>query len=258
MPRGVYALGPNKGRGKDWPDAVVERIRTHMATGGTYRTLLAILREEHGYITTRNALIGKAHRMGVQSQNTMRNAAAIRDTHARQKNDRRLVPKQLKIRKPVPETKTLLRADNDPVGKTHGDGYRRKHKPEDIARARLGFIPQIVEDAPDITKPFGELKRDECRWPTAHDASMACGDRATIGSYCDKHALLAYRTMPTRRRNASIRKEQDSERLYRARLDREASDTIEHFIGSPMMHIGLTRPVDALVSNILEDEDDEQ
>ena len=221
MPRGVYALRKNTGSGREWPDPVVSTLRTMLATGSSYNEIVAAVRKQHGFVTTKNALVGKANRLGLRSQNKMHNDVAIKDTLQRRKQDRRIK---------IDGQSSLLRDDNDPIGKTHGPGFKRKHKPEDIAEARKGHVPRIIEQKPATSKPFADLRRGECRWPTTDDCTMACGDKATVGSYCNKHAVLAYRTMPTRKRNAVIVKKQE--------FDRDADATIEHFLsvgtsGSP-------------------------
>lgn len=264
MPRGVYVLGNNAGRGKDWPDDVVACMKKYMAAGGTYAGLLVKLRNEYGYTTTRNALIGKAHRLGIVSQNKMKNEDAIKDTLERRKQDRRMQPKTrdertpMKVRKQKPVE--MLRDDAKPSG-PHPTGhvFRRKRKLEEIKLARKGHIPAIVESSPDTSKPFGELRRGECKWPTSLDASMACGGKATIGPYCDKHAVLAYRIMPTRKRHAVIGKEQDIDRIHRALTDAEADAAVQHFLDAPRA-IGIVPDpvVTAFVEQIIaEDEDDD-
>jgi hypothetical protein len=53
-------------------------------------------------------------------------------------------------------------------------------------------------------KSFLELGRGECRWPADTNATLACGDPAKVGSYCLRHAKIAYRTMPTVSRNKRV------------------------------------------------------
>jgi len=231
MPRGVYKLYQNVGgRGQEWPDAVVSTLQTEIPLGMSASKLVDILRTRHAYNTTRNAIIGKAYRLGLAFTTRMNNEGAVKAALKARKQDRRLVPKAPKPKnvKPV-EERSLLRDDGSSVPGNTGTTFRRRRRSmQEIEVARKGHIPAIVESAPDTSKPFGDLNRHECRWPTANDASMACGARATIGSYCDKHAVLAYRTMPTRKRNASITKVQDIDKG--SRYDAEADATIRHFL----------------------------
>lgn len=228
MPRGVYGNGVT--HGQEWPEDVLETVRRELDGGATYKEVLSAINERHpSFHTTRNAIIGKANRMGWYSQNTMRNAQGVKDALSQRKKDPRISIKPAKY----VEEKTLLREDTRPdVAVNNGAvGFRRRTK-EEIEVARKGHIPAIVESAPRASKPFSELKRGECKWPTAIDASMACGRNATCGAYCDDHASIAYRTPPTRKRHAIIGKEQDIDRARRLRIDAEAEATIAHFLDS--------------------------
>lgn len=228
MPRGVYGNGVT--HGQEWPKDVLETVQRELADGATYSEVLKSINKRHpSFHTTRNAIIGKANRMGWYSQNKMRNAQGVKDALEQRKKDPRVIVKPAKY---VKEETTLLREDTRPdVAVNNGAvGFRRRTK-EEIEVARKGHIPAIVESSPSASKPFADLKRDECKWPTALDASMACGRKATCGAYCDQHASIAYRTPPTRKRHATIGKEQDIDRARRLRIDAEAEATIEHFIG---------------------------
>lgn len=269
MPKGVYKLVPNRGgRGQEWPDAVIQTLLTQIPLGASAAQLVKTLKDRHGYTTTRNAIIGKAHRLGLSFVTKMKNEEGVRDALNRRKQDRRLQPKPVKPVKPVQyvEEKTLLREDGQTRALENNGalGFRRRTKKE-IEDARKGHIPAIVESAPRSTKPFAELKHDECKWPTAIDASMACGRKATCGAYCDAHASIAYRTPPTRKRHATIRKEQDIDAARRRKIDADAEATIAHFLDSRDVpgisdhrrsgdDLGLG-VVDAFITEVLNDDD---
>ena len=51
-----------------------------------------------------------------------------------------------------------------------------------------------------------------------------CGAPSTCGAYCDRHAQVAYRVMPTKRRNRGYHKD-DQE--FRNRLSHEADALLE-------------------------------
>jgi hypothetical protein len=67
----------------------------------------------------------------------------------------------------------------------------------------------------DSNKPTGELRIEAvggpdpaarvcvelCQWPMTN----GCHNEATIGAYCDEHAGIAYRLMPTVKRNRTFR-----------------------------------------------------
>lgn len=59
----------------------------------------------------------------------------------------------------------------------------------------------IIEDAPPTSMASADLDyRYQCPWPTSEDASQSCGSPVTCGAYCARHAKMAYRVMPTERR----------------------------------------------------------
>lgn len=260
MPKGVYKRvdGVGRNHGRVWPDDVVATLQRELAAGKTYAQVLKAVHQQHPHFrTTRNALIGKATRMGFKSKNEMRNAQGVKASLERRKADPRLKPTKPGL--VVSEGSALLREENEVVGPTHGPGWKRKHKLEDIERARQGYIPQIVEVAPRTSKPYGDLKRGECKWPTADDASMACGRAATCGAYCDEHASIAYRSMPSRKRHARFDKVQDIDRGRT--LDHEVEATLQHFLDNDkpiglatFTSTGFEQPLlDAVVEDILDD-----
>lgn len=258
MPRGVYRTTKNTGHGRVWPDDVLETLRQELDGGASYKELLATMRAKHPtFHATRNSLIGKAHRLGLRSTNKMKNEKAINAMREARKRDARLNPKppRVRVKKPKVEKPVELLRDNSApqVYRRQGD-WKRYRSPEHIANARKGYIPPVVESAPDTSKPFSDLKRGECRWPTAMDASMACGGKATCGAYCDKHGLIAYRTMPTRKRHALMGKEQDIDRARRQLIDAEAEATIAHFLEGPPI-TGIAH-VDSFIREEILDDDD--
>jgi hypothetical protein len=229
MPRGVYITRTNTGHGRDWPQPVLDDLASLLDAGKSYEFIRAHMVKAHHYVTTKNALIGKAHRLGLFSRNRMAPAATA--ALERKKADPRMKPER---KKPVPKAKpesSLLRKEGDPGAKA--TGYRRLRSQKEIAIARKGYIPPATPSAPSTATSFGDLARHQCRWPCTHDATMACGGKATIGSYCDEHAVIAYRTMPTKRRNASIRKEPDIDRERARAFDAECNAAIEHYLDKP-------------------------
>jgi hypothetical protein len=265
MPRGVYVLRTNTGvtNGQLWPDEVVETCKQEIAKGTSFVKLVPVLLRLHNFATTKNAIAGKMSRLKVRAVNKMRNGDAVRHAKTARKTDKRLKPARTERQKfdapALLDERTgavvqgvageaVLRGDNERGG-GHASGWKRRYKPDDIAEARKGYIPPVVEAQPEQSKPFSELRRGECRWPTAIDCSHACGSPATIGSYCARHAAIAYRTMPTRSRHASITKKQDIDK----QRDIEAERALDHFLDSDRpISIGV---VPLLEHIITEDED---
>jgi hypothetical protein len=133
---------------------------------------------------SRNAVIGKMHRKGFECG---RGDGLPRSRKA----------KTVKAKTPR-KTSSSTQKNSSRLG-----SWRTSSKGE---RTPPKVIP-IVEDRPATSVPlFGTDERD-CKWPTSADVlSMeVCGQASTIGAYCDKHAMLAYRQMPSQSRVGSFR-----------------------------------------------------
>ena len=149
-----------------WTAERIEQLRSFVATGLTCSQIAA----EIG--VSRNAVIGKIHRLGLSSGRPA--GAPARTCPPRARPPRASAQRQL-LR--------LLYADT----------------------------PYVPGEAVAAVDPVGsmqrcsllELERDNCRWPVGNpDAAdfAFCGNAAAAGfSYCAGHARMAYR-MPARRR----------------------------------------------------------
>lgn len=100
-------------------------------------------------------------------------------------------------------------------------------------------------------------------WPTSTDVSCmeVCGQRVVAGAYCARHALLAYRTMPTRKRQGTRSKE-DMEYARRAdgthqrrELDPDGEWLNRMILDAPELQ-ELESPVVALLEQLDEVDDD--
>ena len=261
MPKGVYTTKKNVGFGQEWPEPAIAIMRRVLEGGGSFSTVVRHL-ADHGHRFTRNACIGKAKRMGIVSQNTSANTKAAGLANKRRASERRIVIAQRQEQNELLREEGTRTLDREPGG---AGGYklpRRSRTSDQIKEDRKPkAITPIVEAAPTTSKPFCDLRKGECRWPTTIECTEACGAPATIGSYCDKHAQVAYRAMPTPKRNAVITKTQDID----YKRDREADATISHFLDEPKM-IGLSSPfmgpgstfetaaMDAILEEIIDDD----
>lgn len=149
-----------------WTAERIEQLRSFVATGLTCSQIAA----EIG--VSRNAVIGKIHRLGLSSGRPA--GAPARPCPPRARSPRASAQRQL-LR--------LLYADTPYVAA------------DAVAAA----------DVVDSAQPCSllELERDKCRWPVGNpDAAdfAFCGNAVAAGfSYCAGHARMAYR-MPARRR----------------------------------------------------------
>jgi GcrA cell cycle regulator len=150
-----------------WTPERVEQLRSFVVTGLSCSQIAA----EIG--VSRNAVIGKIHRLGLSPGRPPGGAARScppRDRHPRPASERRLL--------------RLMWSDG--------------------ARPAEAAGPTSVES----TQPCSllDLERGKCRWPVGEPAAGAiaetifCGNATLEGfSYCAGHARMAYR-MPARRR----------------------------------------------------------
>lgn len=78
-----------------------------------------------------------------------------------------------------------------------------------LVERKKGTLPSIIEAAPLTSRPFVDCGADTCKWPTSEDITCmeVCGVKATVGAYCDRHARVAYRVMPTAKRNRQYHKD---------------------------------------------------
>ncbi len=153
-----------------WTAERVEQLRSYVATGMTCSQIAA----EIG--VTRNAVIGKIHRLGLSTERPA--AAPAGSCQQRARRPRLLARRQL-----------LRLVSPDAPGGT----------------SETACEPAAVDSTQRCSLP--ELAQGKCRWPlndSGSDFSTAdfvfCGNEAAAGfSYCAGHARMAYR-LPARRR----------------------------------------------------------
>ncbi|MDB5445644.1 MAG: GcrA cell cycle regulator [Phenylobacterium sp.] len=156
-----------------WTDERVDLLKTLWAEGASCSQ---IAKQIGG--TTRNAVIGKVHRMGLQGRDTPRQPG-------------RIVPASVAPAKSRPA--------------------RRTHAPPRLAVAGNGAVYEAAPDlspAPLIKDPPGlatmtTLGPHMCKWPIGDPREPGftyCGKR-TGGTFCEPHAARAYTPAPAKRKN---------------------------------------------------------
>jgi len=142
--------------------------------------------EQFGDIT-RNAVIGKVHRLGLSGR-----AAASRFRAARI----RMRPRVQQPRKSFPTNgNAALKADSEAVPAAW---------PAPVRRPALRPVVQPETEA-ETGPVVGllELKEDSCRWPIGHPDEPGfgfCGCKKAEGSsYCERHAAVAFQPVQRRR-----------------------------------------------------------
>jgi hypothetical protein len=163
----------------------------------SYKQMAVDFNSRFGTRLSRNSILGKCNRMGLRgtkppaTYRQRKGATPTRKTPFVATRARALAET---ARPPASASEDLLRRD---AGTNRVEAGTRQ---ENKTRTPFAGIDSF-QDGTAKGKPFLELRRTECKWPVTNDCSWACGNPITIGSYCTKHARIAYRAMPTVSRN---------------------------------------------------------
>lgn len=170
----------------NWTDERVELLRKLWSEGLSASQIAAQLGS-----VTRNAVIGKVHRLKLSSRG--RTTAAP----ARQKKASPVVG----VTKSVARAATVSRAVTTSIGAT---ALQAQFDVEPIAR----FQPRPIEN---VVVPISrrlqlvELSERTCKWPNgdplSEDFSFCGNDSAETGPYCGYHARIAFQPASERRRS---------------------------------------------------------
>jgi GcrA cell cycle regulator len=167
--------------GITWTDDRVEALKKLWSEGLSASQIAA----ELGGVT-RNAVIGKVHRLGLSGRGKPTAAPTPRARIRTKREDQPASP-----RKEVPASDTLVEISHNP---------------------RADFVslnPHIAP--PEVVVPLSErvtimeLRDSMCRWPLGDPTSADfryCGARCSSGiPYCTHHAQIAYQPASDRRRD---------------------------------------------------------
>jgi GcrA cell cycle regulator len=172
-----------------WTDERVELLRQHWADGKSASQIAALL----GHGLTRNAVIGKVHRLGLAGRAKSPGSSAPR-------------PRQ-------PSTAPMHRVAA-PRASMLGSMPRVVRGATALALApetMLDAQPQILESVVlpmSLRVTIVDLKEAMCRWPLGDPTSpdfRYCGATASSGPYCAHHGALAYQPAQERRRDRDRR-----------------------------------------------------
>jgi GcrA cell cycle regulator len=167
-----------------WTDEIVEQLKQHWIDGKSASQIAGLL----GNGVTRNAVIGKVHRLGLAGRAKAPSTAASRPR----------------------------RIANPPAQRVVA-GPRVSHAPRMTRGATaLAYAPQTLseletqEEFESVVVPMSlrvtiiELKESMCRWPLGDPATAEfryCGSPTASGPYCGYHGGLAYQPPQDRRRD---------------------------------------------------------
>jgi GcrA cell cycle regulator len=167
-----------------WTDEVVEQLKQHWIDGKSASQIAGLL----GNGVTRNAVIGKVHRLGLAGRAKTPSASVARP--------RRVAP---------PPAQRIA----GPRLSSHAPRMTR-------GATALAYAPQALselepqEEFESVVVPMSvrvtivELKESMCRWPLGDPATSEfryCGSPTAAGPYCGYHGGLAYQPAQDRRRD---------------------------------------------------------
>jgi hypothetical protein len=181
---------------------------THMCTTpASYREISIAFNAKFGTNVSRSAILGKCNRMGLTPTKTTSKAGGRAHNRPKVRSDRRANAVQMNRKKPTFTFGSLTPKQSSPPPARQKDERLLRDegdRGDALGRTKAVNVNEMFDASVETAKSFLELRRGECRWPASSDATMACGGTATIGSYCTKHAQIAFRTMPTRSRNNRV------------------------------------------------------
>ena len=178
-----------------WTDERVELLSQLWMEGKSASQISAVL----GAGLTRNAVIGKVHRLGLagRAKTTSSSSSTSSSSNA--------------VRSSTPSTARRATPRAAPSGGGGGGGARVVHGnnalqmlPDAVAEAQPVRIEEDVVVPMSLRVTIVELKESMCKWPLGDPTSSEfryCGSPAPgTGPYCTHHGKMAYQPMQDRRR----------------------------------------------------------
>lgn len=184
-----------------WTDERVELLKKMWGEG---QSASQIAKELGG--VTRNAVIGKVHRLGLSNRATTTSANTAAKTEAKSKAAPKAAPKATKA-DPEPkvemETKPAI-APGTPARRQiipAGQPLPPQPSANEISPEALARVNEVEKKAKKIS--LLELTERTCKWPVgdpATDDFWFCGLPTQSGKpYCEAHVGVAFQPMSTRR-----------------------------------------------------------
>lgn len=199
----------------DWSrEGVVEYLRANWEKGESASFIRNGLHDQFSFNVTRNAVIGKATRLGLSSGKIKRTLSVrgpvterpyVSPTHVRRFNAKfgngdSVEDRQIKRRKPVPVLPGMpLDAD------TRGAAPRSRFV-NDRTYENGRPVPSLPMHVDLTEHVVGVLNADHeertCHWPVGE--GIKCGREIYKGAYCMGHCMKGYAMLPSKKRNLSF------------------------------------------------------
>ena len=182
-----------------WTDERVETLKTMWGEG---KSASQIAKELGG--VTRNAVIGKVHRLGLsnRSSTTAKPAAVAEKPAASEPPKAKVVEPEVKPAPeveaaparilPIPPRKPIIRA---------GQPLPPQPSANEVSAEALATVKEVEKSAKRLT--LMELTERSCKWPLGDPATpnfWFCGHPVQPGKpYCEAHVAVAFQPMSARR-----------------------------------------------------------
>ena len=186
-----------------WSDERVEKLKKMWGEG---QSASQIAKELGG--VTRNAVIGKVHRLGLSNRNG--GGGTSSDGGAKSKPAAKSAPKAKRTAKPAskpaPKEAAVPEAPAEPVSRIKpiipaGQPLPPQPSTNEIDPAALAKVNEVEKKAKKLS--LMELTERTCKWPVgdpATDDFWFCGLPVQSGKpYCEAHVGVAFQPMSSRR-----------------------------------------------------------
>ena len=164
-----------------WTDERIEALKHHWMEGKSASQIAGLL----GHGLSRNAVIGKVHRLGLAGRAKSPGLASSRPRPSATASHRAAAPRLAAAQPRITRGATALAI-----------------APEALIEAEPEAFESVVVPM-SLRVTIVELKEAMCRWPLGDPASSEfryCGSPAASGPYCAYHGSLAYQPAHERRR----------------------------------------------------------
>jgi GcrA cell cycle regulator len=176
--------GPTNEATMSWTDERIEQLKQHWTEGKSASQIASLL----GNGISRNAVIGKVHRLGLAGRAKSPNSGGSRPRH----------PAPSPAARRVPAPRLISASPRMTRGAT-----ALAIVPEALAEAESQVLESVVVPM-SLRVTIIELKEAMCRWPLGDPTSSEfryCGSPVASGPYCAYHGGLAYQPAQERRRD---------------------------------------------------------
>jgi len=181
-----------------WTDERVELLKNLWGEG---KSASQIAKELGG--VTRNAVIGKVHRLGLSNRATTSKATKEKAA-PKEVPKAKARPEPVKVPQPIAVAKPMERPLNIPARKpiiTAGQPLPPQPSTNEISQEALANVAVVEKKAKKLS--LMELSERTCKWPIGDPATEEfwfCGLSVQQGKpYCEAHNSVAFQPMSARR-----------------------------------------------------------